>query len=234
MAITTVPANPQVSTNVYGAWTNPEANMALYNATNATAPQNLFNNPYFIQALGGLAEGLDPQGVGGTMGKAATAFSKSRQAAKANETAIADSNKRHQELIAALARHGGMTPKGTPGPTSVSMGPDGSISMKIDSNNPVVPAPPPKAPDRDTTSSQPGGAAVPETLPRMSSAIQARSGYDANAPSPMELIPPSALQRQRLGPVPATNVGPTRSSAYNQLTDIIPFYQAPLRSRPVR
>lgn len=202
-------------------YNRPDVNLGIYDATNNPAYSNLIQNPYFIQALGGLAEGLDPQGVGGALGRAGTAFSKSRQGARANAIAISDENKRNKALIDLLRSHGGLTPQGEPGPYAVSVGKDNTVTMKI---NPDLPAPevkpPPQAPNRDVTSSVP-------TAP-----LQERSGYNENAPSPMELAPPEAVRRQNLGPVPATNIGPIRSRAYSTpLSSVIPFYQAPLRSQ---
>ena len=224
MAIQVVSANPQASTNMYGTWNNPNANMGLYEAANKPAYLNVLENPYFLQTLASVGESLDPEGVGGALGRTAKGQISSRQAAKANMASVADSNARHRAIIDVLERHGGMTPQGEPGPYSISMGKDNTLTMKL---NPDLPAPevkpPPRAVDRDTQSSVP-------TAP-----VQQRSGYDANAPSVMELAPPEAVRRQQLGPVPATSVGPTRSLSYSgPATSVIPFYQAPLRSRRVR
>jgi hypothetical protein len=217
-----ISSNPQATTNTYGSWTRPDIDMSLYDATNQSALQNVITNPYFIQALASIGEGLDPQGVGGALGRQAKGAVSSRQAARANERAIADTNARHKELIRALGYHGGMTPKGTPGPSSASMGADGSMTIKIDPQTPVEIKPPPSASNRDTQTSVPLGSMA---------TIKTTQGYDASAPSPMELAPPEAVRKQQLGPVPATAIGPTRSQSYNNLTDIIPFYQAPLRSQ---
>lgn len=252
MAIQTVPANPAVSQNIYGSWTNPNANLDIYKATNVPAYQNILQNPYFIQALATAGESLDPEGPAGYLGRAAKSMVSSRQAARANELAITDDNKRYNELKDKLDLLGGITPKGMPGASGVSMGADGSWNIKMDSQTPVQVKPAPKAPDRDTSTSIPQGAMqsaqatqAPQPLLTTPSAgapvatapvapVQQSSGYDASAPSPMELAPPSAVRRQRLGPVPATSIGPTRSQSYGNVTDIIPFYQAPLRSRRVR
>lgn len=224
------PLTTQAPATFPQTWTNPDANMALYEAANRQAYANVLTNPYFIQALATIGGALDPEGVPGALGTATKGMVSSRQAAKANATSIADANKRHKELIDTLNRVGGMTPKGQPGPSSIAMGPDGGMTIKIDSTNPIKPAPPPAAPNRDTQSSTPT-APVREQVIYDGPDPGAVSG-EGVAISPATPITP---QGAPTGPPTGAAYGSMRTNApVYRPSDAIPFYQAPLRSAPRR
>lgn len=87
----------------------------------------LFNDPNFINFLAGTGAGLDPEGVGGALGKPAQAWNQNKQMGKA----MAKQDARWQSLIEAMA--GGKVGKATlkedgKGGTTVTMGaPEGGL-----------------------------------------------------------------------------------------------------------
>ena len=87
----------------------------------------LFSDPNFQSFLAGTGAGLDPQGVGGAIGVPAQQMIQSKAAQKATAAGASKQDKFMQQLVQLL---GGLTPKETPGPTSVKMGP-GQMSIDL-------------------------------------------------------------------------------------------------------
>lgn len=104
-------------------------------------------DPNFQSLLAGIGARLDPEGVGGALGGATTQFIQSRAAQNAvtkqdeqrqtsNDLAVAmmlpEGEQKTFFLNRAMNRLGGLTPKGQPGVTGLTMGPDGSATLKMD------------------------------------------------------------------------------------------------------
>lgn len=206
------PLTTQTPVTVPSAYTDPNANMSIYDPTNQPAINNIISNPYFIQALAAIGTGLDPQGVGGALGASANRTVSSRQAARANAQARADENKRHEEMMGAIRLLGGMSPRGMEGPYGLEAKPDGSFIIKMDPRVPVKPAAPPSAPAPNTQTS------TPPTAPSRDIRSSVPTGGVSISPS----VPIEAPQR------PATQpIAPGRQSALRP-SDLLPFYRAPL------
>lgn len=206
------PMTVQAPTTIPSTYTAPGANLAIYNATNQPAINNILGNPYFIQALAAAGTALDPQGTGGNLGAAANKMVASRTAARANAQARADENTRHEEMMDAIRSLGGMSPRGMQGPYGLEAKEDGSFVIKMDPRSPVKPAAPPSAPAPNTQTSTPPAASNRDT----------RSSAPTGGVS---ISPPVSIEAPQQ-PVPR-QVVPQRQSAIRP-SDLLPFYRAPL------
>jgi hypothetical protein len=111
----------------------------------------LFNDRNFVNLLANFGTGLDPQGVAGALGRATTAYTGAQAAGERADKVAAAQEQQNRLIVDALRK--GLTPPGTQGASSVSMGPGGNVKFDVDlrdalgtptSAAPV--APPPVAP----------------------------------------------------------------------------------------
>lgn len=109
------------------AVTNPTAEGAGGGFLGTTA--KLFKDPNFLQLLSGIGGALDPQGFAGALNQVNQQYLRDQAARKAFGNRSGQRNSMTQEAINAL---GGMTPKGQPGVTSMSMTPSGSLKLEVD------------------------------------------------------------------------------------------------------
>ena len=106
----------------YNALQGPTPSGATLDTTQPGGFTKLLADPNFQSLLAGVGARLDPQGVGGALGGATQAYlnQKSLQKTAAHTQGIQE--KRHAELLAALAR--GHTPAGVEGRTSTTVSGD--------------------------------------------------------------------------------------------------------------
>lgn len=90
----------------------------------------LFNDRNFLNMLAGTGAGLDPEGVGGAVGKATQQYIRSLATQEAVAKEDAEKKRFNEQLLAIL---GGLTPKEMAGPTSMKIGPD---KMTLDITRP--------------------------------------------------------------------------------------------------
>ena len=93
-----------------------------------TSLEALFNNPNFINMLARVAQGLDPQGVGGALGGAAVAFNKDVAAQRGAAALMQRQRILDENPSGVLGQL--MTPRGMPGLTSVSRLSGGDLRLE--------------------------------------------------------------------------------------------------------
>ncbi len=91
--------------------------------------RNLFTNPDFQSLLAGIGARLDPKGAGGALGGAAQQYLNQQALQKTAARTQTIQDRRHADILAALDRVGGITPKGQPGGDTISRNDDGSLKV---------------------------------------------------------------------------------------------------------
>jgi hypothetical protein len=82
----------------------------------------LFSNPNFLALLAGIGTQVDPQGVGGQIGRPTTQYIQNVAAQEAIEKQEQERRRYNEQLIGLI---GGLTPKGVTGPSQVTINPEG-------------------------------------------------------------------------------------------------------------
>jgi len=125
---------------------------------------DLLANRDFQSLLAGVGARLDPKGPGGALGLATQQYLGMLGAREQAQKQADAQNAQTKLVIDALAKHGGFTPRDTPGVTSAQATPDGGV--KLDITPPVAPAGAtggvaPVAPVAPTAPVTPTGAVAP-------------------------------------------------------------------------
>jgi hypothetical protein len=168
--------------------------------------------------LAGAGQKLDPQGVGGALGGATGAYLQSNIAAERAQKQEASQNEQRKMLTDVLARMAdpngnALTPKGQPGPTSVSANPDGSLKILADvgpgstANQLATP-----------TVADPQTPAAPNTAVSPAGANMLNQGTQE---TPLTL-PGTTVTAQREPPVQVAQAQPTKQPF--DIRSVIPFY----------
>jgi hypothetical protein len=101
----------------------------------------LFEDPNFIQMLGGIGAQMDPQGAGGILGRAAVTGSRNKAAQDLAAKMLAGRDADRAELNARqqalLDRLGPVTLPGTPGLNSYKPLPHGAMQLNLDTGDPL-------------------------------------------------------------------------------------------------
>jgi hypothetical protein len=90
----------------------------------------LFQDRNFLSLLAGIGAGLDPKGVGGALGNASQQAIAGQAAQERAAKQAAAQNAQTKMVIDALNNYGGLSPKESPGVTSLSATPEG-VKMEI-------------------------------------------------------------------------------------------------------
>lgn len=168
----------------------------------------MFADPNFQLLLANMGKAADPEGVGGVIGGAAANMISS----KAAQTTLEKRDAQRQAQINRLVElHGGLTPKDSPGVTSIKRTPSGGVMLDVD------------LPPLDT-SIGPGS----QTTQLATQATQRKQPLTQtqSAPAPVSNMPGSVPQTQ-IAPTPVRTVSVRRP----ELDEIFPFYSAPEVSR---
>ncbi len=89
----------------------------------------LLSDPNFQSLLAGVGARLDPQGVGGALGGATQGYLNQKALQKTAKEKENQQNIRHADILSALDRVGGITPKGQQGGDTISRNDDGSLKV---------------------------------------------------------------------------------------------------------
>jgi hypothetical protein len=90
----------------------------------------LFQDRNFLSLLAGIGAGLDPKGVGGALGGASQQAIAAQAAQERAAKQAAAQNAQTKMVIDALNNYGGLSPRESPGVTSLSATPEG-VKMEI-------------------------------------------------------------------------------------------------------
>ena len=102
---------------------------------------DLLGDANFQQLLAGVGSSLDPEGVGGALGKATIAYTRNKAAQSLAAKQLDESRSDRQELRdyhrTLIDKLGGITPAGQPGVNSLKPTRTGSLSLDVDSPDPA-------------------------------------------------------------------------------------------------
>jgi hypothetical protein len=145
---------------------------------------SFLGNRNIWNALAQVGVGLDPNGVGGALGKAAIGFNSAQAASERADAAAKDRNTQRDMMMRLFSDYGGPSPSGTPGVTSVKVSPKGSVLAEIDpelasgqygsqgTTNNVAPATAPTTPVAPVApETAPNAAATNVTVPTNASGV---------------------------------------------------------------
>ena len=188
----------------YNALQGPTPSGATLDTTQPGGFAKLLSDPNFQSLLAGVGARLDPQGTGGVLGTATQGYlnQKSLQKTAAHTQDIQE--RRHAELLAALA--GGHTPKGVEGKTSTTVSGDKIVEK---GNRGAI----------EYTETQPVAAAAPTTPGDYSTAVPAGTPPISTTPPPPS-VPALGLSTSQQTSTPAA------LTPRNEVRNFYPFSRA--------